>query len=508
MRLFIYTAVTAVFFLAGCASTPPNAMDAAAAKGDVAAMEQARLAGVSVNPEPESGSYPLGHAIEFRHPQAVAYLLEHGADINSIHLLQAISTDDVQIVTLLVNHLGPEHALMPTAMDLTLAFGARQSFQLLLNLGVEVPLPQESLLGREVEAVGSGNHPRYDALTLAMEGGSAEIVEQLLLMPVDWRLDRKRQYDLKIGVLQMNLLCVWSMGSVHSPYTLQKSDPDILSVQLLSHFSFNNAVNQSCTPKGSTPLMLASQRKFYARAMITQLIALGANPAATNNNGSNAVHYAAEVNNTDALNFLISLGVNPGLVNRNGHTPYDLAHGRGLDEATRLLYPYSAGDGGSGDLAGKLIATAGLIAAGSQAELNAEQLGQIATAATQDIWINDGKSNQLAQLGQQQQAQAAQGAQGTSTQAGQRSNPAHGPRKPLRNEGVCSQYTVDNYRSANLVGEPQIDSLCANGVVHYLIYLDNHGRGDADTAKLEKMYQAHLLSMQTANKVDKATQLP
>lgn len=509
MKQLLYPLLLTALVLTGCASTPPNAMSAAAARGDVAAMEQARLAGVSVNPEPQSNSFPLDYAVKNKHPEAVAFLLQHGANVAGVHLRQAISVDDAQIVKLLLNQLGPEHALMPIAMDLALVFGARQSFQLLLDLGVEVSLPQESLLGREVQMASSGGFPRYDALTRALAGGSANIVEQLLLMPVDWRLDRDREILTEGGAVQMNLLCIWSLGDADNLYQPQKQNPDILSPQLLSHFSLGNAVNGACTSKGSTPLMLASHRQYYGRAMIQQLIALGANPAATNNNGSNAMHYAAETNNTDTLEYLISLGVNPGLVNRLGYSPYGAAHVYGHDEAKRVLYPYSRSDGNSGDLMGKLIATAGLVAVGSQANLSAEQMTQFAAAATQDIWVNDGQSNQLAQLGLQQQAVANNGRNnGASPQAGERNNPAHGPKKPLRNEGVCRQYTINNYQAANLVGEPQIDTLCATGVVHYRVYLANYGRNDADAGELEKVYQAHLLSMQNANRVDKATQLP
>ncbi|ELP2650138.1 ankyrin repeat domain-containing protein [Vibrio fluvialis] len=517
----------AVFLnLTACANISMTPLSTAAANGDVPSMQRAIDDGADINPDINVYASPIEQAIQRFHPSSVTFLLNNGAKVSRSHIRQAVAVGD-EMMAAFIQHFAADEPIMNDAMYFALAFGDSKVFFDLVEHGVTIPLPNPDFIGQEMKDISyqegalfsnTTSLPKYDAMTLALVGGSERIVNYLLNMPVDWRLYKAREMsNFVYGARSKNLkvvmspLCVWSKGQISFSdnggylryfYSLVKVDNDKLSMDTLSFFAMSGAANKECVPGGGNPLTEASQRRNSLH-MVKQLIALGANPYVVNSKGSTLLHYAATTNNPDLVKYLIDIGINPK-VKSYGYTAYDMAYTRGIDSVSNILAPYNSSSFDS-DIMSKLLATAGLVAVGSQADLSSEQMAKFLSAATQDVWLNDGKSNNLAQLQQSALTSSSKSASSPSGSTG--INKAHGPKKPLRNQGVCKDYTIDNYKDANLIGEPQIDTLCATGIVHYRVYLANYGRRDADAKELEKVYQAHVYSMETANKVDKATQM-
>ncbi|ELL9328506.1 ankyrin repeat domain-containing protein [Vibrio fluvialis] len=524
-RTFLLIAV--LLNLTACANSYMTPLAKSAAEGNIAGMKQALASGAEINPDINVSASPLGQALEHNHPEAVSFLLDNGAIIRTSHIGQAVATSE-QMTQIFLNRISADDPIMNNAMYFALVFGDSKVFFNLVEHGVRIPRPNSEYLGQELKGFSykdgtlfsnRASLPKYDAMALALVGGSESIVNYLLNMPIDWRIDKPREVTnyvfggkTKNPKVKMSLLCVWSNGQITTNYDVGyvrylfvpvKMDDDKLSMDTLNFFAINGAAGKECVPGGRNPLTEAAQRRNSLH-MVKQLIALGANPYVVNSSGSTLLHYAATTNNPELVKYLVDIGVNPKIKNNDGNTAYDMSYTRGIDSVSNILAPYNSSTFSS-DIMGKLVATAGLVAVGSQVDLSSEQMTQFLGAATQDVWLNDGRSNNLAQLQQSALASSSTSASNSSSSNG--INKAHGPKKPLRNQGVCKDYTIDNYKDANLIGEPQIDTLCATGIVHYRVYLANYGRNDADAKELEKVYQAHVYSMETANKVDKATQM-
>ena len=524
-RTFLLIAV--LLNLTACANSYMTPLAISAAEGNIAGMQQELVNGANINPNIGRSASPLTQALLNNHPEAVSFLLENGAIVSASHLRQAIVTSQ-EMANILIHHIHSNDPLLDQAMSFALSLGKSEIFFDLVELGVKIPVPDPDVIGQEMKEIklehgfllsSSDTTPKYDAMTLALVGGSNRIVNYLLKLPVDWRLEKPREmtnyvYGGSADNVKSALspLCIWAKGQFYevdsNRYLIYfnmpaKADDDKLTMETLSYLGIANTPNMNCLPNGSRPLSEAAQRT-QSTYMVKQLIALGADPYFVNKRGSTLLHYAAMNNNPELVRYFIDIGINPKVKNNDGNTAYDMSYTRGIDSVSNILAPYNSSSF-SGDIMGKLIATAGLVAVGSQADLSSEQMTQFLSAATQDVWLNDGRSNNLAQL--QQSALASSCTSACSSSSSNGINKAHGPKKPLRNQGVCKDYTIDNYKDANLIGEPQIDTLCATGIVHYRVYLANYGRNDADAKELEKVYQAHVYSMETANKVDKATQM-
>ncbi|ELP2650139.1 ankyrin repeat domain-containing protein [Vibrio fluvialis] len=531
MKKRIFFLLTIFLSLTACSNWTP--LSSAAYDGDIAGMQKALDSGAEINPLDQGMITPLYWATTRNHPEAVAFLLDEGAKIERYDIFLATRMGD-EMAMVFSSHIAEDAPYLDDFIYLALALGLKNTFFDLINKGVAVPLPNPKYLGQEMRDIVVVDNwlrskvtelPKYDAMTLAVAGGSKSIVNHLILMPVDWRLDVNREVvaiseggNPSWTKKDANLLCIWSKrrsfyyeektGNDLKMFTsLIKANDDEFDLDTLSYFVNKNSINSICQNDGGPPI-LAAALLSHSTQIVKQLIALGADPFIVANSGNTLLHYSTASKNPDLVKYAISIGLNPRARNNDGDTAYDFAVKRKWTEGQRILAPYDPKqtDTSSDDLMGKLAATAGLIAVGSQANLSSEQMNQFVTAATQDVWLNDGKSNNLAQL---QQSTLTSSSKSASSPSGSTSiNKAHGPKKPLRNQGVCKDYTIDNYKDANLIGEPQIDTLCATGIVHYRVYLANYGRSDADAKELEKVYQAHVYSMETANKVDKATQMP
>lgn len=62
-------------------------INAAAENGDIESIMFHLLEGVDINSRNANGFFPLGGAVHFGHQQAVGYLIDHGADINMLTVL-------------------------------------------------------------------------------------------------------------------------------------------------------------------------------------------------------------------------------------------------------------------------------------------------------------------------------------------------------------------------------------------------------------------------------------
>jgi len=78
----LFASLFAVIFLYGCATTIPPMMKAASS-GDVATIKTLQSTGVDVNVKDSSGFDALLYAVHYGHLDAIAYLADHGADLET-----------------------------------------------------------------------------------------------------------------------------------------------------------------------------------------------------------------------------------------------------------------------------------------------------------------------------------------------------------------------------------------------------------------------------------------
>ncbi|WP_445401862.1 ankyrin repeat domain-containing protein [Zobellella sp. An-6] len=503
---------------------------------------------------------PLMGALKFNQIEIADYLIEQGADIElatthgQVPLTYAAESGNPTLVAKLLA-LGakpdPQAVLEPGAYSpLTMAAdkGNEEMVRSLLAAGADVkrkdgrgwaalytavcgrsgqdnPRLLQALLDAGADANQAADNG-FSPLYCAAEKGRTQMAARLLSAGArveennnGWRALYIAAHNNHLDIVSMLLAMGADPNSANGPsgWTPLAISADKNHEEVVTLLLQLGAEPDRKTGHGFTPLYQAVASGKDTRPIMKLLVAAGADPNTRVNNQYKwtPLHRAANSGHYDTTEALLQLGANPALGDTDGDTALDLAIDRGYEKTSATLRRYraptnrgGAGSSGDGALLGKLIASAGLVAVGLQADLPVEQTLQVATAATRDIWLEDGQGSNLAQLQQQTLAASVQGAMtGGGTGAADAGNPSHGPKKPLRNQGVCSVYTIDNFRSADLVGEPQIDTQCATGIVHYRTYLKNHGRPDAEAGELEKVYRLHMLAMENADKLDKATRM-
>merc|ERR1719431_1799003 len=94
------------------------------------------------------------------------------------------------------------------------------------------------------------------------------------------------------------------------------------------------------TSDGTTPLILAA--RLAIEGMVEELISEQADINASDEAGKSALHWAASVNNVDAVNVLLANGANRDAQDTKDETPLFLACREGSYQAARALLDHCA----------------------------------------------------------------------------------------------------------------------------------------------------------------------
>ncbi len=289
--------------------------------------------------EPESaewGSTSLHLAAANGRMAMAEFLLEHGADVNSLNeqgaspLHRAVAHP--RIVVLLIEAGGDVNATDErgrTPLHWATRYNDRHTAELLLEHGAHV---------------GAADHAGETALHRAAHWGHPEMIEVLLSAGADInaraRFDTTpvhfavRQPDAAIVRLlatrgaNVDAIDEFGVTPLHDAARAGKVE---LTKALLSAGADVDAADHY----GSTPLHLAA--RYDHEAVVGELLANGVNVNLANDFGSLPLHEAAFANRTSLINLLLASGADTSARDGNGESPIDLASAEGNSVAVLIM---------------------------------------------------------------------------------------------------------------------------------------------------------------------------
>ena len=350
----------------------------AARSGNTEAMQTLMAAGAEPNSSDARNATPLFEALTNNHPQAAILLIHWGAPIDDgdlpmaqTPLMLATKSKSVELVRLLLEkgaHIEARDSNGWTPLIHAVQSGNLEVVKILLDTGADVKAVDNR--GQAVFEWASPLFPEISDLILAGSSFSkTRAFSALLKAARDGHIQAIHKLLAQKTPIQQpdegGDSALWNV-------TLQKS---LHAFETILRHSGGN-INYRCGRLLKTPLMMAARTGDVAKA--TLLLKAGANPAITDADGRNALHYAAAwaqvpvlrlfkkegadllstapgersllhvaIDDTEAratvqdragiVEWLLSKGLNPDAADTLGRTPIMLAAYKAYAEIVRLL---------------------------------------------------------------------------------------------------------------------------------------------------------------------------
>ncbi|UCE24639.1 MAG: ankyrin repeat domain-containing protein [Candidatus Zixiibacteriota bacterium] len=253
--------------------------------------------GADVNSLTSSNSVPLHGAAYYGHLEAVKLLVENGGDPNAPNrynytpLLSATAGGHMDIIDVLVTagaNLNTRNYLGANAVLLAAGSGNAESFEYFVQKGADL------------SSVDSGNG---GLIHYAADGGNTEIIEAVL--------DRGADVNLRTERGRTALLEAAEDGHVEAVRLLIQRGADV-----------NAANDENEIPLHNVSFLIYQGLDTAAVNIATQMLAAGADPNARDQWQMTPLHRAARTECFDLVRLLVDHGANTNAVNDNGTTPF------------------------------------------------------------------------------------------------------------------------------------------------------------------------------------------
>lgn len=291
--------------------------------------------GADVNSRNRFYRTPLHEAAYYGHTAIVAFLLDHGADVDALDRwnvtpLQLATQGNADIIQLLLNHGAHKYRKNDEGWSANDVFTGE--YDRMLKKIWDDTYSASSLNQALVKGIESNN---ISMVTQALKNGANPNVQD------KWGNTPLHIVAGKIVSAGMIVLLV-QYGA--DPNARDRCDDTPLheAARFKSEVSMALLLQSNADPTiknrlGITPLQLAVSQGLTAS--ISMLLQYGADPHIQDNTGCTPLHYAAKNGYTQTVSTLLAYGANPYHKNKYGDTPIDYAQQNGHhDFALKIEY--------------------------------------------------------------------------------------------------------------------------------------------------------------------------